>query len=62
MLMAIVGLSLAVWVAFYLLTPDAPLSPPETLFVVGACAAVAYAARWIWQRVRGSSGRDEPRP
>lgn len=55
-LAAILALSLAVWVLFYALTPDTPLTPPETLVVVGASAGVVLLARWIWSRRRKAGG------
>ena len=45
-------LSLAVWTFFYALTPETPLTPPETLVVVGACAAVVLLGRRAWSRLR----------
>ena len=51
-LAAVVILSLAVWALFYVLMPDAPLAPPETAVVVGACAVVVFGIRWIWSRLR----------
>jgi hypothetical protein len=44
----ILALSVAVWTLLYLLTPGDPLTPPETLVIVGACAALVLVARWIW--------------
>lgn len=61
MLVAILVLSLALWVLFYALTPETPLTPPETLVVVGASAGVVLLARWIWSRrrkARGASGQE----
>lgn len=60
-LAAIVVLSLAVWMLFYALTPGTPLTPPETLVVVGTCAGIVLLARWIWSRfrkTRGASGQE----
>jgi len=51
---AIVVLSLAVWVFFYFLTPATPLTPPETMVVVGACAAAVLSGKWIATRRRRS--------
>lgn len=51
-LAAIVALSLAVWTGFALLMPATPLSPAETVIVVGACGAVVLAGKWAWERCR----------
>lgn len=59
---AIIALSLAVWMLFYVITPGAPLTPPETFAVVGACGAVVLSARWILARLRKARGGDEKRP
>lgn len=45
----ILGLSLGVWMFFYL-SPGAPLNAAETSVVVGACAGVVLLGRWIWGR------------
>jgi hypothetical protein len=45
-----------------LLTPDTPLSPPETFVVVGGCAAAVLGAKWIWSRLRKARGGDERTP
>jgi len=53
---AIVALSVAVWSLLYLLTPGGPLTPPESLVVVGFCAAAVLVIRWVWScivRARG---------
>jgi hypothetical protein len=52
MLGAITALSLVVWLGFYVVTPDTPLTPPETAVVVGASAGVAFGVRWTWTRWR----------
>ena len=49
---AIVALSLAVWLFFYLMTPEAPLALPETGVVVLTSTAVVLAAKWIWNQLR----------
>lgn len=59
-LAAIVILALAIWTFFYVVTPDTPLTPPETLVVVGACAVVVFGARWLWSRLRHPRGSDGP--
>jgi len=58
-LAAVVILSLAVWALFYVITPDAPLAPPETAVVVGACAVVVFGIRWIWSRKHKPSEGNE---
>jgi hypothetical protein len=45
-------LSLAAWVFFYVLAPGTPLTPAETLVVVGLCAGVVLLAKWIWSFLR----------
>jgi hypothetical protein len=58
-LAAVVILSLAVWAMFYVLTPDAPLAPPETAVVVGASAVVVLGIRWIWSWLHKPPGGNE---
>lgn len=58
-LAAVLVLSLAVWVFFYL-SPGAPLDAGETAVVVGVCAGAVFVARWLWARLRGSRGGDGP--
>ena len=55
-LAAVLILSLGVWALFYVLTPDAPLTPSETAVVVGASAVVVLAIRWIWSWLRKPPG------
>ncbi len=57
-LAATVILALAIWTFFYVVTPDTPLTPPETLVVVGASAVVVLAARWLWSRLRPPRGNN----
>ncbi len=59
---AIIALSLGVWTSFFLLTPDTPLTPAETLLVVGVCAGVVFFGKWVWSRVRRPRGADEQNP
>jgi NADPH:quinone reductase-like Zn-dependent oxidoreductase len=56
-LAAIAALSLAVWTAFTLLMPAEPLSPAETVVIVGGSGAVVLGVKWAWQRFRDRSGR-----
>ena len=49
---ATIALSLAVWVFFYVNTPDAPLSAKETSLLVGVCLAVVLFTDWLWDRFR----------
>lgn len=58
----VVALSLAVWVTFYVVTPGAPLTLPETVAVVGTCGAAVLAAKWIWTHLRKIGGRHEGHP
>ena len=61
-LAAIIALSAAVWVGFYLLTPGTPLKADETVVVVGACTVVLFGARWIWSRwQKGGQGEKRDR-
>ncbi|MFQ5946404.1 MAG: hypothetical protein ACE5NC_09190 [Anaerolineae bacterium] len=57
-LAAIIALSLGVWMLFYTLTPETPLTPPETLVIVGACAAIVLLGRWIWSRLQPRRNQD----
>jgi hypothetical protein len=55
----ILAVSAAVWALLFLLTPGDELTPPETLVIVGACAALVLVARWVWScilRARGDHG------
>jgi len=45
---SILALSLGVWALFYFLTAGEPLTPAETLVIVGMCGASVLAVRWIW--------------
>ena len=59
-LVAILVLSLGVWMFFYL-SPGAPLDASETAVVVGVCALVVFVLRWAWARVRGArNGGGQP--
>jgi hypothetical protein len=58
-LAAVVILALAVWTLFYVLTPDTPLTPPETAVVVGSCAVLVFGGKWLWSRLRKPRGGDE---
>lgn len=52
-LAAVLVLSLGVWTAFFLLVPETPLTPQETLVVVGACGVAVLGVRWVLGRLRG---------
>jgi hypothetical protein len=45
-------LSLGVWMFFYVTTPGTPLTLPETMVVVGACAPVVLLGKCLWARLR----------
>jgi hypothetical protein len=45
-------LSLAVWVFFYVKTPDAPLGAPEIAIVVALCGAIVLGVQRITRTVR----------
>lgn len=47
-----IALSLLIWLAFYRITPDAPLSLAETTIVSGVVLAAIMGVRWIVQRRR----------
>lgn len=55
---AIVIISLAAWVFFYLTT--GPLTAPETTVVVGFCAATVISAKWLWTRLRKPAKENRP--
>ncbi len=51
------ALSACAWTFFYFLADGEPLTPPETLVMVGVCAATILGVRrrWTWMRKgRGS--------
>ena len=52
----ILAVSAAVWTLLFLLTPGDPLTPPETLVIVGVCAALVLVARWIWSCILRARG------
>lgn len=54
----ILALSVAVWTLLYLLTPGGPLTPPESLVVVGISAAVVLVTRWVWSWIAKARGHD----
>jgi hypothetical protein len=49
-IVAISSLSLAVWVFFYVILPEAPLTAAETTIVVGICAVIVFSVKRIWLR------------
>lgn len=49
-------LSLGVWMFFYVATPGMPLTLPETIVVVGACAPVVFLGKFLWARLRKNEG------
>jgi hypothetical protein len=54
-LVAILIVALALWTFFYVATPE-PLTPSETIVVVGISAGVVYLSRWVWGLLRRSRG------
>jgi len=48
---AIIALSLAVWVFLSVISPGDPPTSADTSVVVGACAVVVLSAKWIWARL-----------
>jgi hypothetical protein len=50
-LIAIVVLALAIWVFFYVIQPEEPLTAGETSVVVAVSAAVVFSAKGIWARL-----------
>ena len=62
-LASILALSACAWTLFYFLADGEPLTPSETLVVVGVCAAGVLGARriwaWIW-RERGGHAEQSP--
>ncbi len=55
--LAIIILSLLVWVSFYLISM--PLTAQETILVVGLCAALVFSIRWISVWISKLSKGDE---
>jgi hypothetical protein len=47
----IFALTLGVWTFFYIYTPEAPLTVRDTTVVVGICAALVLAVKWIGRRL-----------
>jgi TIR domain len=56
--LVIIASSLLVWLFFYLVSPEAPLTLAETTVVVGMCLAVVLSVKWVWARLRRTQGRD----
>jgi protein-S-isoprenylcysteine O-methyltransferase Ste14 len=54
-LVAVLALSLAIWVFFY--EKNLKLQPSDTMIVVGFCLAVVLFTRWIWARMRNRQGK-----
>jgi len=52
----ILASSVAAWTLLYFLTPGDPLTPAETLVVVGVCAALVLVTRWIWSCILRARG------
>lgn len=66
-LVAIVILSLAVWVFFYVMTPGAPLAAGDTIIVVAVSALLVLGGKWIWARLlkpgaTSQGGKPEGKP
>ena len=61
-LAVIFGLSLGAWTLFYFLPLGEPLTPPETLVVVGFCAATVLAGKWLWSALRKRRGEYAEKP
>ena len=58
-IIAIGALSLAVWVFFYMLQPDTPLTGEESIVVVGICAVIVLSVKHAWVRLtRRSKGNE----
>lgn len=57
LLAAILAASVVTWALIFFLTPGDPLTPAETLVVVGICAALVLLARWIWSCIWKLRGR-----
>jgi hypothetical protein len=51
MLLAMVVLSFAGWLFFYVTQPGVPLTPAETTIVVGSCAVIVLSAKGLWARL-----------
>ena len=47
------GLTLATWIFFYVVTPDAPLEARSTTVVFGAWFLLASFSQLTWRRWRG---------
>jgi Na+/proline symporter len=53
--LVIVTLALAVWLFFYV--ESMPLESMGTVVVVGVCAAIVFAGKWLWKRLYKHSSR-----
>ncbi len=57
---SILALSAGAWTFFYFLAAGEPLTSPETLVVVGVCAAGVLAVRRVWAWLwKGRGGHAE---
>jgi hypothetical protein len=50
-LVAVIMLALAIWVFFYIVHPEEPLSAGETSVIVALAAILTFSARAIWTRL-----------
>jgi hypothetical protein len=57
LLAAILAASVTAWTLLYFLTPGDPLTPAETLVIVGVCAALVLMTRWVWSLILRTRGR-----
>jgi len=53
---SILALSVGIWTFFYFLAAGDPLSPPETLVVVGICAGSVFVVKWVLSCIWGRRG------
>jgi hypothetical protein len=57
MFFAVVVLSFAGWLFFYVTQPGEPLTAAETMVVVAVCAVVVLSARGLWARLHKNEER-----
>ena len=56
--MVIIAVFLVVWLFFYVISPEEPLTDGETTVVAAACGVIVLSVKWIWARLhKGEEGK-----
>jgi hypothetical protein len=57
----VVLITLAVWIAFRMLTPESPLGVGETVLVLLLVSVLILSAEWLLRRIQGGNGAQQAR-